>query len=105
VVEYQSDFFFASGASQPQGWMVWDELTQASPQLDGNTVTYPFNIAEINQRYWVEFQEFVPLLTTANFAIVKDLNNVRLHVFLDNGLDQKSAKTIFWYPVVPGNPE
>jgi hypothetical protein len=101
VVEYQFDLIFASGGSGPQGWMEWDELEADAPELDGNRITYPFNADEVNQIYWGGWE----LAGSGMFNIVKDLNNVRFHVFLDNGLDQMSAKIIHWYPVVSGDAE
>lgn len=101
VVQYQYDLVFSNGGSAPQGWVDWDELDQESTELNGNAITYGFNADEINQAYWGG----LPLLGSGMFNIVKDVNNVRFHVFLDNGLNQMSAKIIHWYPVVPGNAE
>ncbi len=101
VVEYQFDLIFASGGSGPQGWMEWDELSADAPEINGKRITYSFNADEVNQIYWEGWE----LLGSGMFNIVKDVNNVRFHVFLDNGFDQMSSKIIHWYPVVSGNPE
>lgn len=103
TVQYQADFIFDSGGSLPRGWFSWETVLPADDRLDGNRLTYTFNIAELNAGYP---DVFFPLLTLgAPFGIVKDTNNARVQIFLSDGRDLISTKIIFWYPIVPGDPE
>ena len=102
TVQYQADFVFASGGSAPRGWVNWETITPADDRLDGNRLTYTFNIGDLNDNYP---DILFPLLTTGNFNIVKDNNNGRVRMFLSDGRDFISTKVVFWYPVVEGIPE
>ena len=102
TVQYQADFVLGSGGSAPRGWEDWETVLPADDRLDGDRLTYTFNIAELNAGY---DDPLFPLLTTGRFGIVKDNNNGRVRVFLSDGRDFISSKVVFWYPVVPGEPE
>ncbi len=102
IVQYQSDFVFASGGSGPQGWVNWETITNADNRLDGNRLTYTFNIQALNVGYWGGAGA---VLTTGCCGIVKDSNNGRVQIFLSDGRDFISSKVVFWYAVVPGDPE
>lgn len=105
-VQYQADFFRASGASLPLGWIDWETVQASDGRLDGNRLTFSFNIGELNDVYpWP--QNFPRLLTSADnrLQLVKDANNTRVQIYLSDGRDLISTKVVFWYPVVPGDPE
>ena len=104
-VQYQADFILDTGGSAPFGWIRWETVRPTDDRLNGNRLTYTFNIGELNQVY--PFPSTLPQLLTrgAPFGIVKDANNARMHIFLSDGRDLISTKVVFWYPVVEGDPE
>lgn len=102
IVQYQTDFVFSNGGSNPQGWVNWETVNAGDDRWNGNRLTYSFNIQELNVRYWGGAGA---ILTTGCCGIVKDNNNARMQLFLSDGRDLISAKVVFWYPVVPGDPE
>lgn len=105
TVQYQADFILSNGGSAPFGWIRWETVRPADDRLNGNRLTYSFNVGELNDIY--PFPPTLPRLLTngAVQGIVKDANNARVQIYLSDGRDLISTKVIFWYPVVPGDPE
>ena len=105
-VQYQADFILASGGSLPRGWFDYETVPASDDRLNGNRLTYTFNIGEVNDVYPLFPTDFPNLLTIGGpLGIVKDANNARMQIYLSDGRDLISTKVVFWYPVVPGDPE